>query len=284
MAEITHFQVSLAGPEKAAEEEVFLRDPSVAARQRETRIVGVSRLVLAVFLVVLWEFSAGRWISEFWVSSPIAIVSALFKLIADGILLPSLAATVWEAVVGFVCGTVLGVLLGILLGINKMVARVLDPFLVGFYSLPRVALIPLFILWFGIGFETKVIFTALLVFFPVFMNTISGVRNVDGDLLDVIRVMGASRFDAVRKIFVPSALAWVFAGLRISAPYALIGAIVAEMFTSNKGLGYLISMSANQFDTASVFAVLLVTTVLGLILDLIVRTAEKHYLRWMPGQ
>jgi NitT/TauT family transport system permease protein len=147
-----------------------------------------------------------------------------------------------------------------------------------------VALIPLFILWFGIGFETKVIFTALLVFFPVFMNTLSGVRNVDNDLIDVIRVMGASRFDAVRKVFVPSALVWVFAGLRISAPYALIGAVVAEMFTSNKGLGYLISMTANQFDTAGVFAVLLVTTMLGLTLDLIVRTVEGHYLRWMPRQ
>jgi NitT/TauT family transport system permease protein len=284
MADITHFPVDRAAAEKLADHEVFLRDPSVAARQRENWVIAVSRLVVAVVFLAAWQLASGRWISEFWVSSPSAIFTALVKLTTDGLLLPSLAATVGEAVTGFVFGIVFGVLLGIALGVNKVVARVLDPFLVGFYSLPRVALVPLFILWFGIGFETKVIFTALLVFFPVFMNTLSGVRNVDNDLIDVIRVMGASRFDAVRKVFIPSALVWVFAGLRISAPYALIGAVVAEMFTSNKGLGYLISMTANQFDTAGVFAVLLITTMLGLTLDLIVRTAEGHYLRWMPKQ
>ena len=283
MADITHFR----GDDSAqpdADYEVFLKDPSVAERARENWTVLISRVVLAVGFLGLWQVAAGRWISEFWVSSPVAIFNALIRMFGEGLLLPSVGATVGEAVTGFLFGAVFGVLLGILLGVNKVVARVLDPFLVGFYSLPRVALIPLFILWFGIGFETKVIFTALLVFFPIFMNTLSGVRNVDNDLIDVIRVMGASRFDAVRKVFVPSALVWVFAGLRISAPYALIGAVVAEMFTSNKGLGYLISMTANQFDTAGLFAVLLVTTALGLALDLIVRTVERHYLRWMPKQ
>ena len=166
---------------------------------------------------------------------------------------------------------------------ERCVARVLDPYLVGFYSIPRIALIPLFILWFGIGFQTKVIYTALLVFFPVFMNTLSGVRDVSQDLIDVIRVMGASRTDTIRKILIPSALAWLFAGLRISVPYALIGAIVAEMFTSNVGLGYLISFYANQFDTASLFATLAVTTAMGLLLNAAVTRIEKRLLRWRPA-
>ncbi len=284
MADVTHFAPPDAGRSEAADYEVFLKDPSVAERARENWIVAISRLVLAAGLLGAWQLAAGRWVAEFWVSSPVAIFNALVELTVKGQLLPSVGATVVEAATGFLFGALFGVLLGILLGVNKVIARVLDPFLLGFYSLPRVALIPLFILWFGIGFETKVIFTALLVFFPIFMNTLSGVRNVDNDLIDVIRVMGASRFDAVRKVFVPSALVWVFAGLRISVPYALIGAVVAEMFTSNKGLGYLFSMTANQFDTAGLFAVLLVTTMLGLALDVIVRTVERYYLRWIPKQ
>ncbi|TIX35315.1 MAG: ABC transporter permease subunit [Mesorhizobium sp.] len=123
-----------------------------------------------------------------------------------------------EALAGFAAGVIAGMALGVACGANRLTAKTLDPYLVGFYSLPRVALIPLFILWFGIGFETKVIYTALLVFFPVFMNTLSGVRDVSQDLIDVLRVMGASQADITKKVLVPSALAWLFAGLRISVP------------------------------------------------------------------
>jgi NitT/TauT family transport system permease protein len=283
MANITQPMAHSGSDAAAVVHEVFLRDPSIAARRRENIMVVVCRVAIAAGFLGLWEFAAGRWVSEFWVSSPTGIAAGLLRLIDEGMLWPSLLATVSEAITGFAFGALFGITLGVVFGVNKVVARILDPFLIGFYSLPRVALIPLFILWFGIGFQTKVIFTALLVFFPIFMNTLSGIRNVDRDLIDVIRVMGASRFDTVTKIFVPSALTWVFAGLRISVPYALIGAIVAEMFTSNKGLGYLISVTANQFDTAGLFAVLLVTTILGLILDLSVRLIERHFLRWLPA-
>lgn len=117
-------------------------------------------------------------------------------------------------------------------------------------------------------------------FFPVFLNTFAGARDVDRDLIDVIRVMGASRLDVVRRVFIPSALVWVFAGLRMSIPFALIGAVIAEMFTSNEGLGYLIAVTANQYDTAGSFASLLVTTVLGLALTWGVSQLERRALRW----
>ena len=142
------------------------------------------------------------------------------------------------------------------------------------------ALIPLFILWFGISFDTKVYFAATLVFFPVLTNTLAGADDVDRDLLDVVRVIGASRLDSVRKILVPSALVWVFAGLRLSVPYALMGAVVAEMFASNQGIGYLVSRSANQFDTAATMAALFVTTILGLVLTYALSITERVTLRW----
>lgn len=256
------------------------QDPAIALRRRENRLVLLLQVLLAVSVVAIWELGSGRWFSDFWVSSPSQIAHSLWSMIADGRLAVALTATVGVALSGFVLGAALGVALGILLGLNPVVARVLDPYLVGLYSLPRVALVPLFVLWLGIGFEMKVAFTALLVFFPIFMNTLSGIRSVDTDLIDVIKVMGASRWHAVAKVFIPSALSWVFAGLRISAPFALIGAVVAEMFSSNRGLGYLISLSASQFDTAGLFATLAVTTVLGLLLDAAVVVIGRHLLRW----
>ena len=263
-----------------ADAELFAVDPSVKARRRENLIVNISRIVLAIMLLGIWELASGPLVATFWVSKPSLITVALVDLIRSGQLLTAVASTVLEAGAGFLAGAVLGIFLGVVFGVNRIIARVLDPYLIGLYSLPRVALVPLFILWFGIGFEMKVIFTALLVFFPIFMNTLAGVRAVDGDLIDVIRVMGASRWDAITKVFIPSALAWVFAGLRISAPFALIGAVVAEMFSSNQGLGYLISQTANQFDTAGLFATLVVTTVLGLGLDFAVLLVERRLLRW----
>ncbi|MPR05443.1 ABC transporter permease [Microvirga tunisiensis] len=265
------------------EDQVFTVDPSIKARRREAIIVIASRVILAVLVLSAWEWVSGRWISDFWISSPSRIVVAFVKLLSSGSLVANISVTMLEAVVGFAIGVVAGMTMGVICGANRLIARILDPYLVGFYSLPRIALIPLFILWFGIGLQTKVIYTALLVFFPVFMNTLSGVRDVSQDLIDVIRVMGASRADTVKKILIPSALAWLFAGLRISVPYALVGAIVAEMFTSNVGLGYMISFYANQFDTASLFATLAITTALGLLVNAIVGQIEKHLLRWKPA-
>lgn len=265
-----------------ARDEVFLVDPSIRARRRENVLVAVVRVAIAVVGLLAWELVSGRWISEFWISSPTAVWSALLRFVESGQLLPAVQATVVETAAGFAVGAVAGIVVGLLFGISPLVARILDPYFVALNSIPRVALIPLFILWFGIGLETKVIFAATLVFFPVLLNTFAGARDVDRDLIDVIRVMGASRLDAIRRIFVPSALVWVFAGLRMSVPFALIGAVIAEMFTSNDGLGYLISVSANQYDTAGSFAALLVTTLLGLVLTFAVSLLERRALRWRP--
>ena len=270
----------LTDPHHRVADDTLDADPAIALRRRENRLVLILQILFAVVSLGLWEWGSGRWFSGFWVSSPSEIVSTLWAMTADGRMVSAVWATVGVAVAGFASGTVLGMGLGILLGLNPIVARVLDPYLVGLYSLPRVALVPLFVLWLGIGFEMKVAFTALLVFFPIFMNTLSGIRSVDADLIDVIKVMGASRWNAVAKVFVPSALSWVFAGLRISAPFALIGAVVAEMFSSNRGLGYLISLSASQFDTAGLFATLVVTTILGLLLDAAVVLIGRRLLHW----
>lgn len=267
-----------------SDEVLLVKDPSVQARRRENRLVIALRILVIVLVLIGWELASGRLVSAFWVSSPSGVVGGFIDLLESGLLFSSIMSTIYVASVGFLLGAVIGIGLGVLFGINRVVARVLDPFLIGLYSLPRVALVPLFILWFGLGYEMKIIFTALLVFFPIFMNTLAGIRDVDSDLIDVIRVMGANRYDEITKVYFPSALAWVFSGLRISVPFALIGAVVAEMFSSNRGLGYLISYSANQFNTSALFAALIVTTLLGLALDAVVHFAERHLLSWQKSR
>lgn len=259
---------------------LFLVDPSVRRRRRDSVVVAISRVLLVVTTLAIWQIASGRLVSAFWISSPSAVLDSLRTFWTDDVLWPAMQTTLIETAIGFAGGAAGGIVVGLVFGVSPMIARIFDPFFVGLNSIPRVALIPLFILWFGIGLETKVLFAATLVFFPVFMNTFAGARDVDRDLIDVIRVMGATRFDAVRKVLVPSALVWVFAGLRMSVPFALIGAVIAEMFTADNGLGYLISVSANQYDTASSFAAIFLTTVLGLVLTYLVSLLERRTMRW----
>lgn len=263
-------------------DDLFQVDPSVRRRRRTTTIVVVARVVLVAGFLLAWELASDRVISEFWISRPSDVAAATVDFWQEGQLLPALRATMVETALGFALGAASGIVVGLFFGVSQIVARTLDPFLVALNSIPRVALIPLFILWFGIGLETKVLFAATLVFFPVFTNTFSGAREVDRDLVDVIRVMGASRTESLRKVLIPSALVWVFAGLKMSVPFALIGAVIAEMFTADEGLGYLISVSANQYDTAASFAAILLTTFVGLGLTYAVTAIESRTVAWRP--
>jgi NitT/TauT family transport system permease protein len=175
---------------------------------------------------------------------------------------------------------VVGAVLGIWLGISPFASRLLNPYLNALNALPKVALAPLFVLWFGLGIESKVALAAVLVLFMVFLNTFAGVRQVDQDLIDGARLMRATRMQVIIKVIVPSALSWLFAGLRVSVPYALIGAVLGEMIASNRGLGYLVQFSGAQFDTAGVFAVLIVIALLAMALNFVVDIVERRLERW----
>ncbi|MBN9453921.1 MAG: ABC transporter permease [Bosea sp.] len=238
------------------------------------------RLGLVAALLLAWELASGRLVPEFFVSRPSAIAVALANYIQDGMIFFHMGVTATEAIAGFLLGGGAGFAAGLLLGRQPVLADVLDPFLTAFYSLPKVALAPLYVLWFGIGIEMKIVLAATIVFFLVFLNTYSGVRQVSREQLTILRLMGASEWQTMRMVVVPSAVSWVFTGLRLSVPYALIGAIVGEMIASNRGLGFVLSDAAGQFSTANVFAALLVITVLAILLNMAVRLAEKMLMPW----
>ncbi|KAA9166819.1 ABC transporter permease [Amycolatopsis acidicola] len=251
-------------------------------RHGRTTTVWALRIALLVVILVLWQVAADRWIDSTFTSKPTDIVGRLGEWSADGTLWTNTWITVQEIVYGFLIGAAAGAIAGFVLASLNLIYRVLDPFVLALYSIPKVALAPLFIVWFGIGMHMKVLLAAVTVFFLVFLNTSAGVREVDRGLIDAVRLMGGSRWDIARKVVLPASMTGVLTGLKVSIPYALIGAVIGELVASNRGLGYLINDAASQFDTAGVFATLVVLSVIAAVLNVFVSLIGRRANRWKP--
>lgn len=249
-----------------------------------TRATMAWRIAFAIAFLALWELASGRIVPPLFISSPSAIAGKLWMLVASGKLAFHATYTAMHALAGFALGAAAGMVAGLALGRWHRVAEVLDPFLMGFYSVPKIALAPLFILWFGVGTEMKVLFVGMIVFLLVFLNTYTGVRNVSREQIAILRLMRASEPQLLAKVVLPSAVAWVFTGLRLSVPYALIGAIMGEMLASNRGLGYLLADASAQFDTGGAFAALAAIVVMAMLLNAAVRLAERKALPWKEAE
>ena len=184
----------------------------------------LAQVALLLLFLGLWQAASGRLIDDFFISSPSAIAVKLYVWTVDGTLWRSFLYTFQAMAGGFVLGSSVGFVVGFTLGRSPMLARLLDPFITAIYCMPKIALAPLLIMWFGIGIASKVAMAALIVFFLVFLNTFAGVRDVQAVHLQSVRIMGASSWQELRFVVIPSAAAWVLTGLKVSVPYALIGA------------------------------------------------------------
>ncbi|MDM5333969.1 ABC transporter permease [Ureibacillus composti] len=258
---------------------VLDEEVKISPLKEKLKLAGM-RLALLVIILLLWELVSGTLVDKFWISEPSDIFQSLYTWMLSGELFFHIGITAQEMFIGFLIGATGGAILGFILGRSEFLAKLLDPFIMALYSLPKVALAPLFILWFGIGIEMKIVFAAVIVFYLVFFNTYAGVKNVDSDLLDNIRLMGATESQILQKVIIPSALNWVFVGFKMSVPYALIGAVVGEITASNRGVGFLISYSAGQFDTAGTFAAVLILMFMSVLLNFGLGVLERHFLRW----
>jgi NitT/TauT family transport system permease protein len=184
---------------------------------------------------------------------------------------------------GYLLGALSGVVLGVLFARWQIAADIFDPFFVALNSIPRIALAPLLIIWFGIDLASKVVLAATLVFFLTFFSTLSGVRSVDRALIDVARVVGASDRQIFLHVMLPGAASWVISGLKMSLPFALIGVIVGEFLAASSGLGFRLNMYSTSYNTNGTFAMLVVMMVLMIAINSAMNLLERRALRWRAG-
>jgi NitT/TauT family transport system permease protein len=244
--------------------------------------VALARLALIAAIFGIWEFASGRLFSAFWVSKPSLIAAYIWKWIVAGDFFYQMSFTFGAMLAGFALGTVLGLAAGVILSRTQFLADVLDPFLIAINGIPRVALAPLFVVWFGIDMLPKIILVFTLVFFVIFYNTYAGIKSVERRFTDLAWVMGANEKDLFAKVILPASLPHIFLGIKLSIPYALIGAIIGEFVASSAGLGWKIQMETSLYNTTGTMAGLIVMMFIVVAMNSLLAIAERRLLRWQP--
>jgi len=221
--------------------------------------------------------------AAFFFGEPLKIFDRIRHwFLVDADIYKHLAVTLWETVLAFAIGTVLGLATGLWLALSPLAAALLDPYIKALNAMPRVILAPIFAVWFGLGVASKVALGVTLVFFIVFFNVYQGVKEVSPVILANARMLGASRRQLLRHVYLPSATSWVFSSLHTSVGLAFVGAVVGEYLGSAQGVGYLILQAEGSFDINTVMAGILVLTVFALVLDALVGRVEKALMKWQP--
>jgi NitT/TauT family transport system permease protein len=240
------------------------------------------RLFGALVVFALWEFGSGRLFDSFYFSRPSLIFMKIVGELGMAGFYHDLIVTAREMGAGYGIGVGFGVSLGVLLARWDYLADVLSPFLLALNSIPRIALAPMLIVWFGIGMASKIFLGATLVFFITFFNTLSGVRGVDRALCDVARVQGATQWQIFTKVMLPSASSWILTGMKMSLPFALVGVILGEFLVSSEGLGYRLNTYSTSYDTTGALAIVFVMMIVMMMLTAGVDALEARVLRWRP--
>jgi NitT/TauT family transport system permease protein len=269
--------------ELRADAEARPADPAAVARPMSRYAIALYRVAGLLLIIAIWDLALRLdLVDRLFLPPPIEVWNSLRDLAQTG-LLDHVRATLTSAFVGFFLGTAVGVIAGVMLGVLPRVNEILAPFITMMNSMPRIALAPLFVLWFGIGMKSHVALVFSLVVFIVLTNTIAGAQSVDKEYVVLARLLKASRLDIIRKVVLPSTVPWIIAAMRLSWAYALAGAVVGEMFLGQEGLGYLITAGSGVFNIAQIFAALAITVVIAWFVDNGIRLAERKILRWRPA-
>lgn len=246
---------------------------------------GLRRVLLlgGVFfaVLVLWHLAVTVLkVSELIFPGPVQVARSVQLLFSSGEVWPHLWVTLYEILAGFAIGAAAGFVLGAAIGQSPLLEAVLYPYVVAFQTVPKVAVAPLFVLWFGFDSLSKVVITATIVFFPVVANTIVGLRSAPREQIDLMRAFTASQWQVFRMVRLPQALPYVFAGLDIGIVLAVIGAIVGEFVGAQAGLGYLILQRNFSMDAAGMFAILIVLSAIGLVLHAFMNALARRVIFW----
>jgi NitT/TauT family transport system permease protein len=242
-------------------------------------------VVLFIVSIAAWEGVVRLFqIPAFVLPAPSQVVVALWRGLSSGLYLRHLTTTVVETLLGFLLGSSLGFFLGTAVAMSRWVEYFLYPYIVMFQSLPKVALAPLILIWFGLGLTSKVVNAALVAFFPLLVNTMVGLRSADEDRVSLMRSLAASEAQIFWMLRLPNALPFVMAGLDVAMIFSLIGAIVAEFVGAQAGLGMLIQSMNFSMDVTGQFSVLLILSVLGLVLNRCIQLLRRRVLFWDPSE
>lgn len=246
-----------------------------------TKHTTLLQAALGLALLAIWEATAMLTGGTF--TSRPSLVAARLAAWFAGAIYPHLGTTLLELLLGMAIGCSLGIAAGLALGRAPVAAAILRPLIVALYSVPLVALAPLFIMFLGLGALPKIVLVALVTFFLLFFNTFAGAERIDPDQIHALELMGANRGEIFRKLIAPGTSVWIIGGMKIALPYALVATITGELLASRAGLGTLLSQASERFDMASLYAVLLILMVIGLLLSEAAARLENHLLRWRPG-
>ena len=233
---------------------------------------------VAVFFAV-WEVF-GRRMDPIFMAPPSAIFQAALELMRSGVLRKALIESLWPFAAGMALTVVIGIAVGIAIAQWRVVEYICDPFINALYAIPRIALVPLIILWAGLEFAGKVTILVSVAVFPIIVNTYAGIRDVRGAMLEIGRAYGATDTQIFFKIILPAASPFIMAGIRLSVGLAIIGIIVAEFFTAISGLGGMIVEYANVFATAKLFVPIIVIALVGVVLTELVMWLERRLSKW----
>jgi NitT/TauT family transport system permease protein len=239
-------------------------------------------VLFLICVIGLWEaLIAAFHVSPIIFPPPSKIAVRFYELIATGQIWPHFGATLASILSGFGIGIVAGVVVGAMVSLLPLFERLIYPYLVALQSVPKIAIAPLFVLWFGYGIMSKVVITALVCFFPVLVAVIAGFQSTDRDQLEMMKSFGASRWQTLRRLRIPAALVVIFAGIEIAAVLAVIGAVVGEFVGAQRGLGYLITALNFSLDVPGVFAVLIFLSMIGMSIHGLVRWAGRRCVFWI---
>jgi NitT/TauT family transport system permease protein len=274
----TTSEVDAPPPVQAHDAHEFERQREARARRQKLRLQ-FDRAIAVLVPLAFWQL-ASSWVGKKWISSPLDVAQRIWFMLLDGSLEMHTWETFKEAIIGLVIGVALGIVLGIILGLSRRLSDAVDPVVMGLYSLPRVSLAPLFIIWLGIGLFAKVALVASMVVFVVLFNVREGVRSIDREVIDAFRSMNASRTALIRHVIVPSLVPWLLTAVRIGIGMALVGAVVGEMIGASRGLGWYVNHTSGVYDMTGSITALFILMLLAMIFNGVLAFIERKVLHW----
>jgi ABC-type nitrate/sulfonate/bicarbonate transport system permease component len=256
-------------------------------QRHEGLILGGGAVIL---VIVVWEYiwsqwtfdSRQGWVSPLFFSGPSAIVKEFWYLLTEGTLPNDIRFSGKNFFLGLSLAAFFGVVLGVLIGWYRKIRLIFEPFVNALYAMPRIAMIPLIIIWFGIDWKSKVFIVFMSAFFPILVNTVAGVRSLDPDLLRAARAFCASDWQIFKTVAIPGSVPFILTGIRQGVALGLIGVVVGEMFGGSEGVGYLVLFSGQTFRTDTVFVGVVIIAASGMLLTFLTERLERRFSRWRP--